>query len=109
MDRTLASLNLAVVLALAACDPPSEEVDFRSKSCTKGPCQDDKHIYPGKSWKKGDADHHGLSEDGLDEMDEVAEELNSTCLMVIHDGFVVHEWYAPGFGPKTVHANLFSV
>lgn len=108
MDRTLASLNLVAVLAIAACDP-AEEVELRSKSHHHDEHHHGKDIYPDEHWKKGKPQHHGLSPSGLAEMVEIAEELDSTCLMVIHDGVLVKEWYAPGFGPDTVHDNLFSI
>jgi CubicO group peptidase (beta-lactamase class C family) len=109
MDRSLVSLLVATLLVLGGCDPDLDpETDFRGKSCSKSP-KFNKHIYPGQDWKRGKPQHHGLSPQGLAEMAQLAEELDSTCLMVIHDGVVVKEWYAPGYGPNTIHENLFSV
>jgi CubicO group peptidase (beta-lactamase class C family) len=116
MVRSLASLNLAVLLCLAACDPPEDEVDFRSKPANhkhsknygKNPGKGN-YIYPGQDWQTGAPEDHGLSSSGLAELTQLAEELDSTCLMVIHDGVVVSEWYPDGYGPDTVHTNLFSI
>lgn len=65
--------------------------------------------YPNGSWQRGAPEDHGLAPAGLAALHEIAAELGSTALLLLHAGVVVSEWYAPNYGPDKVHANLFSV
>lgn len=66
-------------------------------------------IYPGKDWKVGAPKDHCLSSEGLAAMAAVAEQTNSTCLVVIHDGVLVGDWYWDGFSPNTPIPDVWSV
>jgi CubicO group peptidase (beta-lactamase class C family) len=67
------------------------------------------HLYPDPSWTSEAPEEHGLSADGLQAMAAVAERFDSSCLMVIHDGVLVGEWYWDGFARDTDVTNVFSV
>jgi len=66
------------------------------------------HIYPDPDWTTEAPEQHGLSADGLQAMAAAADQLDSSCLMVIHDGVLVGEWYWDGFDRNTDVVNLFS-
>ncbi|NVB36478.1 serine hydrolase [Pseudenhygromyxa sp. WMMC2535] len=65
--------------------------------------------YPDPEWEEGEPEDHGLSSVELEAFAEVAGELDSSCLMVIHDGVLVGEWYWDGFDRHTDLSNIFSV
>ena len=67
------------------------------------------YVYPGADWTADAPENHGLSADGLQAMSAVADRFNSSCLMVIHDGVLVGEWYWDGFDRSTNVVNVFSV
>lgn len=67
------------------------------------------HVYPDADWVVEAPENHGLSADGLQAMATVAEQFGSSCLVVIHDGVMVGEWYWDGFARDTKVANVFSV
>jgi len=69
----------------------------------------DEHIYPDPDWKVGTPEEHGLATDGLKAMAAVAEKHGTSCMMVIHDGVLVGEWYWGGFDRHTEVTNVFSV
>ncbi len=99
-----------VALALAACGAPAgtapaADLETHAGAAARGGAQ---AVYPGDTWAREPAARHGLLPVGVAQLDQVAAELKSTCLVVISRGVVVHEWYAPGYGPDTVHANAFS-
>jgi CubicO group peptidase (beta-lactamase class C family) len=66
-------------------------------------------IYPDPDWTVEDPEQHGLSREGLAAMAAVAEGLDTSCMIVIHDGVLVGEWYWDGFERGTDVANVFSV
>jgi CubicO group peptidase (beta-lactamase class C family) len=103
--------SLMAVLALAAFDAPEAAAEPPGGMPAAASASNGGRpvVFPGDRWKSGKPRKHGLSEAGLAQMNAVAEELGSTCMLVIHDGRVVSEWYAPGYGPDTQHLNLFSV
>ena len=113
IQRTLGSIPMLLASSLVACateahDPPeSSPAEPATETARRGHAYG--LTYPGPNWRTGAPEDHGLSSDGLAAMNAVAEGLRSTCMLVVHDGVIVSEWYAPGYGPASVHANLFSV
>lgn len=99
---------LVLALSLAGCATPTDEAAVEAEPGDKMQAEED-IAYPGAAWETGEPKKHGLSEEGLANLDLHAEATGSTCVLVVHDGVVVNEWYAPGYGPDTVHANIFSV
>jgi CubicO group peptidase (beta-lactamase class C family) len=67
------------------------------------------HIYPDRDWKIGAPERHGLSAEGLETLASVAGNYKTSCMVVIHDGVLVGEWYWDGFTRDTDVANVFSV
>ncbi|MFO7563029.1 MAG: serine hydrolase domain-containing protein [Enhygromyxa sp.] len=67
------------------------------------------HIYPKKHWKRGAPEQQCLSSEGLAEMAAVAEQTNSTCLLVIRDGVLVGDWYWDGYNPNKALPDVWSV
>lgn len=108
--RALGSMNLWLTCSLVACAaPPSETLDTEHSTATAALGNAYGRTYPGPKWRKGLPEQHGLSTQGLAAMNAVAESLGSTCMLVVHDGVLVSEWYAPGYSGDTTHGNLFSV
>lgn len=64
--------------------------------------------YPGDDWPSKDPESAGFSSDALEEAALLAEEENTHCLMVVHKGYVVGQWYFDDWTDKTVQ-NVFSV
>lgn len=60
-------------------------------------------------WTMGTPQEHGLSTDGLQNMANVAETLGSNCMVVIHHGVLVGEWYWNGYDATTRNPDVFSV
>lgn len=104
--RSVCSMNLLLACSLAACAAEAP-ADAPTELARRGNAYG--RTYPGPKWRTGAPEDHGLSSQGLAAMNAVAESLRSTCMLVVHDGVIVSEWYAPGYGPASVHANLFSV
>lgn len=67
------------------------------------------HIYPDADWVTEDPEDHGLSAEGLRELASVAEQMDTSCLVIIHDGVLVGEWYWNGFDRETDVVNVWSV
>jgi CubicO group peptidase (beta-lactamase class C family) len=67
------------------------------------------HIYPGQEWQIGTPEDHCLSSEGLAEMAAIAEQTNSACLVVIHDGVLVGDWYWDGFSADAPLPDVWSV
>lgn len=65
--------------------------------------------YPTPDWELGLPEEHGLSSEGLAEMADLAEQLDSKCLLVIHDGVLVGEWYWGGYDADTDIPDVFSI
>ena len=129
MTARSTSVALALLLALVGCDTDTDLSDDTLRSGghghhghghghhghgnghghghghghgPKGP------IYPDADWKVGDPEKHGLSEEGLADMAAVAEGWGTSCMMVIHDGVLVGEWYWDGYDRHTKISNVFS-
>ncbi|KIG13296.1 Beta-lactamase class C [Enhygromyxa salina] len=51
---------------------------------------------------------HGLSNSGVAQLATVAEQTNSSCVVVIHDGVLVSEWYASGYDASTPVPDIMS-
>ena len=111
--RSLGVLSLAALCSvLAACErggTESAEIDRPALTPEGAGGAAHQIVYPGAQWKRGAPSQHGLSAPRLAEMNQLAASLQSTCMLVIHDGVIVSEWYAPGYGPHTMHQNVFSV
>lgn len=121
---TIATLSL---FTLFACDAVDEEVatDFRSghrghhgnhgnhaNHANHGGHDilgHTTHIYPGQEWQIGAPEDHCLSSEGLAEMATIAEQTKSTCLVVIHDGVLVGDWYWDGYSADTPLPDVWSV
>ncbi len=56
-----------------------------------------KFIYPNPDWRIGDPEDHGLSSERLEDLAELADSYNTSCMVVIHDGVLVGEWYWDGY------------
>lgn len=65
--------------------------------------------YPDPEWKVGIPEEHGVSSTGLEQMALVAEQFNTSCMMVIHNGVLLGEWYWDGFDRYQPVSNVFSV
>jgi CubicO group peptidase (beta-lactamase class C family) len=70
---------------------------------------DEQPIYPDPDWQTGAPEDHGLSSEGLAELAAVAAGFDSNCLVIVHEGVLVGEWYWNGYGPETDQPNVFSV
>jgi CubicO group peptidase (beta-lactamase class C family) len=66
-------------------------------------------IYPDTEWPTGDPEDHGLSSAALVELAGTAEGLDTNCMVVIHEGVLVGEWYWNGYDAQTDQINVFSV
>ncbi len=66
-------------------------------------------IYPNPDWMLGEPEDHGLSSEGLEALAMVAEGFDSNCMLVIHEGVLVGEWYWNGYDATTDQPNVFSV
>jgi CubicO group peptidase (beta-lactamase class C family) len=66
-------------------------------------------IYPDPDWEMGIPEDHGLSSEGLEALAEVAEGLPSNCLVVVHEGVLVGEWYWNNYDADTDQPNVYSV
>lgn len=106
-------------LALFACDAANDEVeaDFRGHQHDHrgnhgnhaSVDSHQKHIFPGQEWQIGTPEQHCLSSEGLAEVAAVAEQTKSACLVVIHDGVLVGDWYWDGFSAETPLPDVWSV
>lgn len=65
-------------------------------------------IYPGEQWPTADPEAAGFHPEGLEEAAQFADEVNSHCLMVVHDGYKIGEWYFDGWDARS-EQNVFSV
>jgi CubicO group peptidase (beta-lactamase class C family) len=91
------------------CNNNGKEIAPALGDCESGigvACNSD--IYPDAEWELGDPVEHGLSPEGLKAMAAVAEQYDTSCMMVIHNGVLVGEWYWNGFQRDTPVANVFS-
>jgi CubicO group peptidase (beta-lactamase class C family) len=70
---------------------------------------DEEPIYPDPDWEHGIPEDHGLSSAGLAELANVAEGFDSNCMVVVHDGVLVGEWYWNNYDAQTDQPNVFSV
>jgi CubicO group peptidase (beta-lactamase class C family) len=101
------STACALLFTLAACESdPGGEGHFRAQASQGSGHHAD--IYPDEEWALGDPEAHGLSSEGLEALVDVAEAWNTSCLVVIHDGVLVGEWYWDGFDRHTDVVNAFS-
>jgi CubicO group peptidase (beta-lactamase class C family) len=66
-------------------------------------------IYPNPDWMLGEPEDHGLSSDGLEALAAVAEGFDSNCVLIIHEGVLVGEWYWNDYDANTDQPNVFSV
>lgn len=66
------------------------------------------YIFPDQEWQIGTPEDHCLSSEGLADLAAVAEQTKSTCLVVIHDGVLVGDWYWDGYGADTRLPNVWS-
>ena len=89
----------------------SGESDTETQTGTEesGDGDGDGAIYPDPDWPTGDPEDHGLSSAALTELAGVAEGLDSNCMLVIHEGVLVGEWYWNGYDAQTDQPNVFSV
>ena len=65
--------------------------------------------FGGVDWEMDEPEEHGLSSEGLDDLATLAEGLNSSCLLVLHDGVLVGEWYWNGYDADTSIPDVFSI
>ncbi|HVI02267.1 MAG TPA: serine hydrolase [Enhygromyxa sp.] len=109
-------------LALFACDAAEEDLDTELRSHHHvhhahhghhhghgghvGPKVD--YIFPAEEWQIGTPEQHCLSSEGLAELAAIAEQTKSTCLVVIHDGVLVGDWYWDGYSAETPLPNVWS-
>lgn len=85
------------------------DTDDESESETGETGDEEEPIYPDPDWQTGIPEDHGLSSAGLAELADVAESFDSNCMVIVHEGVLVGEWYWNGYGPETDQPNVFSV
>jgi CubicO group peptidase (beta-lactamase class C family) len=115
MARTsqFAPLVTLALLTLFGCDADEDvATELRShhqpgSRGVHGPKAD--YIYPGQEWQIGAPEDHCLSSQGLADMAVIAEQTKSTCLVVIHDGVLVGDWYWDGYSADTLVPDVWSV
>ncbi|MFO7561545.1 MAG: serine hydrolase [Enhygromyxa sp.] len=100
------SIVLALALVFLGHDATLESEAIAAPASAAKPHQ---HVYPDPDWATAAPEQHGLTTEGLSQLAAVAEQLDSSCLMVIHDGVVVGEWYWDGFDRSKNVTNVFSV
>jgi CubicO group peptidase (beta-lactamase class C family) len=128
------SSKLLVVLGLAftvGCDPDNEFGDpisalvettdveesivhqnnnlVQGAASQEAECVKKDIVYPVPEWDTEQPEDHGLSSAGLAEMAELADQLDSKCMVVIHDGVLVGEWYWDGYDADTDVPDVFSI
>jgi CubicO group peptidase (beta-lactamase class C family) len=65
--------------------------------------------YPVPDWEVGSPEEHGLSAEGLAEMADLADALDSKCLLIIHDGVLIGEWYWDGYDANSDVPDVLSI
>jgi CubicO group peptidase (beta-lactamase class C family) len=65
-------------------------------------------VYPGDEWPSGDPAAHGFDADKLEEAAAIADDEDSHCLMVVHQGNVIGQWYFDDWD-VTSQQNVFSI
>lgn len=92
-----------------ATDVLSDNGVIQSPACHQSECAKKNKQYPDPEWEHGLPEDHGLSTEGLEAMAELADQLDSKCLVVIHDGVMVGEWYWDGYDANTDVPDVFSI
>ena len=82
---------------------------IQNPTCGETACGKKNNKYPVPDWQLGAPQHHGLCPEALEDMAELAEELDSKCLVIIHDGVLVGEWYWDGYTANTDVPDVFSI
>ena len=90
-------------------DSETTETETETETETSDTEPDDEPIYPDPDWQLGVPEDHGLSSAGLEALAAVAEGFDSNCMVVVHDGVLVGEWYWNGYDAQTDQSNVFSV
>jgi CubicO group peptidase (beta-lactamase class C family) len=85
------------------------ETETETDTETGDTMPDDEPIYPDPDWQLGLPEDHGLSSAGLEQLAAVAEGFDSNCMLIVHDGVLVGEWYWNGYDAETDQPNVFSV
>ena len=105
----------AAALYLSACDAENEndtsdtaEPSADTDKGDTGFVSDDGIVFPGDVWPEDDPESHGFDGDALDDAAAFSEEQDTHCLMVVHDGYVIGEWYFDDWDVST-QQNVFSV
>ncbi len=92
----LAAVGLALVAGCGEEGAPPAEVSSAE-------------IFPDPDWRVESAAEHGLDQGGLEAVALYVGEHHSDCLLVVHGGVLVGEWYWREGGPEVRKADVFSV
>lgn len=95
----VAAVSLVPALGLVACngeaDPAADPgLEATMPAVTSPPRTAPPEEWPGETWDERAAGDWG-------DLDAAARTAASTCVLVVHDGVVVHRWNAPGTGERT--------
>lgn len=66
-------------------------------------------VYPDPEWDHGRPEDHGLDPVALAEFATFVGDNDSNCLVVVHAGVIVGEWYWNDYTPDTDQENVYSV
>jgi CubicO group peptidase (beta-lactamase class C family) len=83
--------------------------DTPATDTTHGETAGDEPVYPDPDWDQEPPEDHGLDPVALEAFAQFVGDNNSDCLVVVHAGVIVGEWYWNGFTPETDSANVYSV
>lgn len=107
-NAEIANSTLAMLDGLKPPIVHQDKVLIQGSARNRTACGKREH-YPVPDWQVGSPEQHGLSSEGLAEMAQLAEGLDSKCLVVIHDGVLVGEWYWDGYGANIDVPDVFSI
>lgn len=82
-------------------EPPSDTTD--------GETGGGEPVYPDPDWDHEPPEDHGLDPVALADFAGFVGDNNSNCLVVVHAGVIVGEWYWNDFTPDTDQDNVYSV
>jgi CubicO group peptidase (beta-lactamase class C family) len=90
-------------------DPDTTTDAGSTTDTTDGDTGSGEPVYPDPDWDQEPPEDHGLDPIALAEFAEFVGDNNSDCLVVVHAGVIVGQWYWNGFTPDTDAANVYSV
>ena len=107
--RACLAWGLPAVVASAAwaCTEDPVEGDTPTETDT-GFVTEDGTVYPGARWPEKDPETAGFDREVLESAAQIADEGDSHCLAVVHDGYLIGEWYFDDWD-RGAEQNVFSV